>query len=159
MEPQGRAYMLSDQEGAALWFAGTLMVVKATGEETGGHFTLMDQRTPPDYAVPLHVHHEDDEGWYVLEGDVTFFCGDAAFTAGPGSWVLAPKGLPHAFRVGPAGARLLQMAWPGRFADFVRAAGQPAPGLTLPEPAPPDVERLATLGREHGIDILGPPPD
>jgi len=50
------------------------------------------------------------------------------------------------------------MACPASFADFVRAAGEPAPALTLPEPAPLDVERLTELGRQYGIQIVGPPP-
>ncbi|WP_322818889.1 quercetin 2,3-dioxygenase [Tepidiforma sp.] len=158
MEEKPRAYVLAVEEGEAIWFAGALMVLKATGDRTGGRFAFMDQRTPGDYAVPRHVHGREDESWYILEGEVTFYCGDETFTAGPGAWVFAPKGIPHAFRVGPAGARLLTMAWPAGFADFVRAAGQPASALTLPEPAPLDIEQLTVLGRQHGIEIVGPPP-
>jgi mannose-6-phosphate isomerase-like protein (cupin superfamily) len=158
MEEQSGAYVLAQEEGDAIWFAGALMILKATGEQTTGQFALLDQRAPEDYAVPLHVHDREDEGWYILEGQVTFSCGDKTFTAGPGAWVFAPKGVPHAFRVGPTDARLLTMAWPAGFADFVRVAGEPAPALTLPEPAPLDVERLTELGCQYGIQIVGPPP-
>ncbi len=158
MGGQSKAYMLSQEEGDAVWFAGALMVLKAAGEQTGGQFALLDQRAPGEYAVPRHVHEREDEAWYILEGEATFYCGDETFTAGPGAWVFAPKGIPHAFRVGPTGARLLTMAWPAGFADFVRAAGEPAPALAVPEPAPLEVERLTELGRQYGIEILGPPP-
>jgi hypothetical protein len=134
------------------------MVLGATVEHTDGRFTFLDQRTPGDCAVPRHVHDREDEAWYILEGEVTFHCGTETLRAGPGSWVFAPKGVPHAFRVGPEGARLLTMACPASFADFVRAAGEPAPALTLPEQALLDVERLTELGRQYGIQILGPPP-
>jgi len=98
-----KAYLLTQEEGDALWFAGALMVLKATGEHTDGRFTFLDQRTPGDYAVPRHVHDREDEAWYILEGEVTFYCGTETLRAGPGSWVFAPKGVPHAFRVGPGG--------------------------------------------------------
>lgn len=158
MGGHSKAYMLSQDEGDATWFAGALMVLKATGEQTDGRFALLDQRAPGDYAVPRHIHEREDEAWYILEGEATFYCGDETFSAGPGAWVFAPKGIPHAFRVGRAGARLLTMTWPADFADFVRAAGEPAPALALPEPAPLEVERLTELGRQYGIQIVGPPP-
>ncbi len=158
MNGQRRAYMLGQDEGEPIWFAGALMLLKAAGEQTDGRFALIDQRTPGEYAVPRHLHEREDEAWYVLEGEATFSCGDETFAAGPGAWVFAPSGVPHAFRVGPAGARLLTMSWPAGFADFVRAAGAPAPARSLPGPAPLEVERLTELGRQYGIDILGPPP-
>lgn len=158
--PRGTAYALSAGEGEAIWFAGALMIIKDkdAGRVPAPGFAFIDQRTPGNYAVPRHVHEREDEAWYVLEGDVTFFCGDEALSAGPGTYVFAPKGLPHAFRVGPAGARLLTLACPAGFADFVRAAGVPAPSLTLPPEAPLDAERLAEVARAYGIAITGPPP-
>jgi mannose-6-phosphate isomerase-like protein (cupin superfamily) len=50
-----------------------------------------------EWLVPLHVHHADDEAWYVLEGTLHFKIGDEKLEAGPGSAVLAPKGVPHAW--------------------------------------------------------------
>lgn len=159
MREKSRAYALASEEGEALWFAGALMLLKASGDQTEGRFALVDQRVPGDYAVPLHVHHQDDEAWYVLEGQVTFYCGDDTHTVDSGSWVFAPKGVPHAFRVRSAGARLLTMSSPAGFADFVRAAGEPARERIVPPPAPLDVERLTELGQQYGIEIIGPPPD
>ena len=76
-----------------------------------------------------------------------------------GAWVFAPKGVPHAFRVGEAGARMLTFSAPAGFADFVRAAGEPAAGLRLPPPGPLDVERLSAVAARYGIAIVGPPPE
>jgi mannose-6-phosphate isomerase-like protein (cupin superfamily) len=150
--------MLGSEEGEPIWFAGTLMLLKAAADETSGQFALLDQRVPPGYAAPRHLHRGEDEAWYLLEGDATFYCDDSQFAAGPGAWVFLPKAIPHAFRAGPAGARLLTFSAPAGFADFVRAAGEPAPGLTLPPPGPMDVPRLEALARRYGIEILGPPP-
>lgn len=158
MQATDRTYTLAAEEGEAIWFAGALMVLKAAGEQTDGRFALLDQRVPGDYAVPLHVHHDEDEAWYVLDGEATFYCGDERFTAGAGAWVFLPREVPHAFRVGPAGARLLTFSAPARFAEFVRAAGEPAPARSIPPPAPLDVARLTAVAAQYGIEILGPPP-
>ncbi len=158
MPATGKAYMLGADDGEAIWFAGTLMVLKAGGEQTAGRFALLDQCVPGEYAAPLHVHHDEDEAWYILDGEAIFVCGDDRFCAGPGAWVFLPKGVPHAFRVGASGARLLTVSAPAGFADFVRAAGEPGVGRTLPPAGPVDVERLAAIAGHYGIEILGPPP-
>jgi mannose-6-phosphate isomerase-like protein (cupin superfamily) len=158
MSEENRAYTLADADGRAYWFAGTLMILKATGEQTEGRFALLDQRVPGGYAVPWHIHHHEDEAWYLLSGEATFYCGERRFTAGPGSWIFLPKGVPHAFHVGPSGARLLTFTAPASFADFVVAAGEPAPERALPPAAPLDVERLTAIAARFGIEIIGPPP-
>jgi mannose-6-phosphate isomerase-like protein (cupin superfamily) len=159
MSGDGRAYMMKADEGQAVWFAGALMILKAAGDRTQGRFAFLDQRVAGNYAVPQHVHHAEDEAWYVLEGEVTFYCGDETFTTGPGAWVFLPKDVPHAFRVGPAGGRLLTFSAPADFANFVMAAGKPAPRLTAPPPEPPELERLAAIAAKYAIEIVGPPPE
>jgi quercetin dioxygenase-like cupin family protein len=109
--------------------------------------------------VPPHVHHDEDEAWYLLDGTVTFFCGDQQLDAGPGAWVFLPRQVPHTFRVGPQGAPMLTFTAPGSFADFVEAAGEPAQALVVPPPAAaPDPQRLASIAARYGIELLGPPP-
>jgi mannose-6-phosphate isomerase-like protein (cupin superfamily) len=158
MEGTARAYVLGEEEGEAIWFLGTLMVVKAGGSETEGRFALIDQFMPADYATPLHVHHTDDEAFYVLEGELRVHYGQQQLTAGPGTWVFAPKGVPHALQTGAAGARVLTFSSPAGFADFVRSAGEPAREHRLPPPMPVDAQRLTAIAQEHDIEILGPPP-
>jgi quercetin dioxygenase-like cupin family protein len=150
--------MLQQDEGRATWFAGALMLRKAGGAETGGTFALLDQRVPPEYAPPRHVHHDEDEAWYILEGEATFWCGGQVLRANRGAWVFLPRNIPHTFQVGPHGARLLTFTTPAGFADFVDAAGEPAHRLDLAPVAPVDPERLATIAAKFGIEILGPPP-
>jgi len=147
------AFALADRDGVATWFAGALMVEKASG----GPFDVLDQTVPPGYAPPRHVHHAEDEAWYVLAGEVTFWCGDATLQAGPGGFVFLPRGVEHCFKVGSEGARLLTFALPSGFAEFVRAAGRPAEALTVPPPEEPDVAALAATAARFGIEITGPP--
>src|SRR5215210_3891625 len=113
---------------------------------------------PAGDQPPLHAHRDDDEGFYLLEGEVTFWAGDEQRTLQPGEFVLGPKGVPHTYRVSDAGpARFLVTASTGAFAAFVQAYGEPVPRRELPERTPPDAERLGRLAAEHGIDLLGPP--
>ncbi len=158
MDAADRAYSLERDEGEPIWFLGTLMVVKAGGSETEGRFALIDQHMPAHYGTPLHVHHTDDEAFYVLAGELYVLCGQQQVRAGPGTWVFAPRGVPHAIQTGEAGARVLTFSSPSGFVEFVRAVGEPAREHALPPPAPVDAERLAAIAREHGIEILGPPP-
>lgn len=159
MSGQNRPYVMKSDEGQAFWFAGALMLMKAAGEQTEGKFAFLDQRVPADYAVPRHIHHAEDEAWYVLEGEATFYCGEETFAAGSGSWVFLPKDMPHAFRVGSEGGRLLTFTAPAKFADFVKAAGKSAPRLVVPPPAPLDIEHMAAIAAQYGIEIVGPPPE
>jgi len=154
-----RTYSLADKEGEAYWFVGALLQRKAGGEETDGKFALLDQTMPPGYAVPRHVHVEEDEAWYLLEGSMTFYCGGHVIEAAKYGWVFAPRGIPHTFKVGSGGARALTFAFPSSFADFVAEMGEPAPQLTVPPPAPVDPHRLAEVARRYGIEIVGPPPE
>jgi len=154
-----RTYSLADKEGAAYWFVGALLQRKAGGAETDGKFALFDQTMPPGYAVPRHIHLDEDEAWYMLEGSMTFYCGEHVIEAAKYSWVFGPRGVPHAFKVGPAGARALTFAFPSTFADFVADVGEPAPQLTVPPSVPVDPHHLAEVAHRYRIEIVGPPPE
>ena len=158
MGSESRAYVLGPDQGRAFWFAGALMVTKASGEDSEGAFALLDQTVPGGYAAPRHVHKDEDEAWYLLDGEATFYCGDRSFSASRHSFVFLPKGVEHTFKVGPQRARMLTLSAPASFADFVEAAGEPAPELTLPPPSPPDPAALAEVAGRFGIEITGPPP-
>jgi quercetin dioxygenase-like cupin family protein len=146
-------------EGTALWHLDTLMTFKALSEETGGRLAVWDQLLPHRSSPPLHVHHDEDEAWIVLEGALTFQIAEATWAAEAGSFVWAPRGLPHTFRVDSPTARMIALAVPGRFDRFARATGRSAGAPTLPPPSegPPDMAALVGAAREHGMEILGPP--
>jgi len=148
-------------DGDAYWFLGTLMIIKATGEDTGGAFSLLEQLAPPGFGPPLHIHHREDEPFWVLEGRVRFRCGDREFVMEGGGYVFLPKGIPHAFRIeGSTPARLMQMTLPPGFERIVQEIGVPAPARSLPPSganAPDLIERLIALGRKYHISVVGPP--
>ena len=152
-------YLLLRDEGTSVWFLGTLMTVKATGETTGKGFALIEQVLPPGFAPPPHVHHGEDEAFYILEGRLTFTCGAHTFVAPPGAFVYLPRGIVHGFTVADEQpARLLQLNTPTGLEHFFEEMGEPAQALTLPPPAPPEVEKLLALAPKYHLELQGPPP-
>ena len=83
--------------GERLVFSGVTILVRTPSEASGGAFTLFEE-VPPMADTPLHVHANEDELFYVLEGEHVFTVGDEEFAASPGGLVFAPRGVPHAQR-------------------------------------------------------------
>jgi mannose-6-phosphate isomerase-like protein (cupin superfamily) len=159
MSAGSHPYMLAREEGQAIWFLGTLMTLKATGAQTDSQFSLIEQVLPPGFAPPLHVHHAEDEAFYVIDGTITFYCGDQSFAAQAGAFVYLPKEIPHAFLVeGDQPARLLQFTAPAGLEHFHIEMGEPAPGQILPPPTAPDIPKLLALAPKYHFEVVGPPP-
>ena len=157
-------YALDTEEGEALWWSTALLTVKATAEQTGGEFFLIEEYVPKGTAPPLHVHPDDDETFYVVEGEMTFYLGDGqrvpsqTVPASAGSFLHIPKGyFPHAFRVNSETARFLVRTTP-LHEQFFRASAEPARSRTLPPPEALDMEKIRVAGAEYGVEILGPAP-
>ena len=153
-----RGYHLGSGEGKAWWFLDTLMTVKAAGDDTHDSFTLIEFGAPIGFGPPLHIHHREDEAFYLLDGAMQVVCGEDRWEAGPGSLVLLPRGVPHAFVVSSESpCRGLQITSPAQFERFVEEIGRTADTLTLPEPSQPDIDALARAAVQYGNEILGPP--
>ena len=152
-------YALGSEDGEALWFFGMLVTMKATAEQTGGEFLLIEELAPRGTATPLHVYPTDDESYYILEGEVTFYLEDGQpIPASAGSFFHIPKGyVPHAFQVDSETARFLVLTRPPH-ERFIRAAAEPAPARTLPPEAPVDMDTVLAAAQANGLEILGPPP-
>jgi quercetin dioxygenase-like cupin family protein len=134
-----------------LWFMRNRVHIHISGLETEGAFALLEATGPAGDHTPLHVHHLDDEGFYVLDGQLTLWAGDDKHVLRPGDSVLAPRGVPHSLRV-DSDARWLLTSTPAGFEAFVRSVGTPTPPVSLPAP-----DELARIAAQHGIEILGPP--
>jgi mannose-6-phosphate isomerase-like protein (cupin superfamily) len=151
---------LNTRDDSPFRFLGLPTVVRATGRTTNGAFGLIEQLSmPPGFASPYHVHHREDEAFYVLEGEVAFVCGGTWMTAGPGTYVFGPRNIPHGFEVqGTVPARMLLLCAPAGFEQFVLdlSEPEPAPGVA---PAPPDITKLVAAAAKYGVDILGPLPE
>jgi len=153
-----QAYMVKRNEAESVWFLNTLVSYKASSNQTSGQFGLIEQLLPPGFEPPLHIHHREDEAFYVLEGQITFTCNDNTFEAEAGSFVFLPRGLAHTFKVSDKQeARLLQFNTPGGFEQFHADMGEPAKTASLPEPSAPDIAKLQKLAAKYGFELLPKP--
>jgi mannose-6-phosphate isomerase-like protein (cupin superfamily) len=151
-------YVLGEGEGEAIWYVNNRATIKATAAQTGGAFGLVEMLVAPNHPIPLHIHHAEDEALWVLEGQLTVRAGDNTYTAGPGSLIFGPKGVPHTFRVeGLTQARLLVLMVPGGGEGFFVDSGRPAEGDGLPQPQPPDLARLQAMMEKYHQEVVGPP--
>jgi quercetin dioxygenase-like cupin family protein len=146
-------------EGEARWWFGALAEIKATAADTGGQMTIVEVTEHPGAEAPLHVHHRDDEGFWILEGEVTFEVGDQTIEASAGDYVFGPRGIPHRFTVGDRGCRMLFILVPAGIEDVIRATSAPAPSRTLPpppeaEPTAEEIGRLKAIVSDHGYELL-----
>jgi quercetin dioxygenase-like cupin family protein len=121
--------------------------------------TIVEATEHPGAEAPLHVRRRDDEGFWVLEGDVTFEVGDTTIEASAGDYVFGPRDIPHRFTVGDQGCRMLFILVPGGIEDVIRATSEPAPTRTLqPPPAAEltteEIEGLKAIIKEHGYEML-----
>ena len=158
MTPTTCTVALGPGEGTPLWFLTNRITMKATARTTGGAYALFEALLPAGFSPPMHIHHREDETFWVLEGHVTVRCGDETFHAGPGGYVFAPRGVPHTFVIeGGAPGRLLTLLTPGGSEAFFAEAGRAAEGPGLPPPAPPDLERLAGIAARFDMEFVGPP--
>jgi mannose-6-phosphate isomerase-like protein (cupin superfamily) len=148
---------ISRDAGEARWWLGSLAVIKATAADTGGQMSIIEITEPPGSEAPLHVHHREDESFWILEGDVTFEVGDRKIDARAGDYLFGPRDVPHRYTVGSAGCRMLFIMTPGGFEDLIIATSEPAASRTLPPPfeEEPDWERIAAIASAYGNELLG----
>lgn len=147
-------------EGEARWWFDGLAVIKATADDTGGQMTILEITEPPNTEAPLHVHHREDEAFWILEGSATFEVGDRTIEAAPGDYLFGPRHIPHRYTVGPDGCRMLFVFAPGGFEHLLRATSRPAASRVLPEPSdgPPsddEMRQMQAVIQEYGCELLG----
>jgi quercetin dioxygenase-like cupin family protein len=149
----------ADGEGEHLRFwGGGVMTMKATAEETGGAFLLFEDFMSQGKTTPLHVHTNEDETLYVLEGEILVHIDGKNYPVGPRGVAIAPRGVPHAFLVTSRTARVLTLQTPGSAEAFYRGASEPASADTDPS-GPVDFARVReSAARSGGMQVLGPPP-
>jgi mannose-6-phosphate isomerase-like protein (cupin superfamily) len=169
-EQRTGGYALRKEAGVTdIWFPPTAgrYTFKAAAAQTDGRLLQVLCRESRGGAAPLHIHHDADESWYVLAGELTVFVGDERLEVGPGDFVLGPKGVPHTFLVTSERAEFLVSFAPAGtegpsgvgLEGFFREIGIPVvPGERRPDPVPPDAEDFARRAAQYAIEILGPPP-
>lgn len=141
-----------------MWSLGGRFTVKVRGQDAEGRFSLVEGLAFQTTEPPVHIHHREDEARYVLDGKMTFYVGEETLEATTGSFVFAPKGIPHTFTVDVEPTRVLVFASPAGFEHFALELGEPASsddppaGLAVPGP-----EVLGPVAERYGIEVVGPP--
>lgn len=99
--------------GSSVWYMENLFGILADSGETGGQFALIETLSRKGMEPPRHFHRKEDEAWYVLEGEITFYIGDEIYVATPGTFIFAPRGIPHSFVLETDVIRMLILLAPG----------------------------------------------
>jgi mannose-6-phosphate isomerase-like protein (cupin superfamily) len=164
------AVLAKDEGVADLWWPYGPSVgrytIKATAAQTGGSLVQLLIRDSRGAATPLHVHHDTDETFYVIEGELTVVLGDERIEARAGDFVLGPRGVPHAWVVTSARVEMLVTCGPAGLEGptgcgidgFFREVGTPVRDGDAPQPTMPDPEDFARRMLRYGIELVGPPP-
>ena len=134
-------YHLAAGEGEPMsWFTATFQL-KASSPELG----FMELEATPGIEPPLHVHRNEDEWYYLLDGEVSFHVGESTYRGKPGSMIFFPRGIPHTFTIESPSARLLLLNTPGGFERMFELA-----------PNTPQ-EAISALAR-YDVTVVGPHP-
>jgi quercetin dioxygenase-like cupin family protein len=154
-----RPYRVASGEGIDnVWWKSGRVTVKAGGAETGHAFSQIETDDPRGSGPPLHLHHNEDETFYVVEGEITVRVGDERIDLTAGDYLFAPRGIAHAYVVRSERARMLVTASPGGVEQFFVSQGIPVTGSEPPTDAVvPPMDEMVRLFAEYGCEILGPP--
>ncbi|TXK76768.1 quercetin 2,3-dioxygenase [Paenibacillus sp. N3.4] len=148
---------LSREEGSHIWYTGGLLTIKAGSEHTGGQYSLVEELLPPGMSTPYHIHRNEDETFYLIEGEAEFIIEGTVQLAKAGAFLFLPRNIPHGFRVtGKHPARMLNMVNPAGLERFFIELSQPAAELVIPPSAMPDIPKMIEVAKRYNIEILGP---
>jgi mannose-6-phosphate isomerase-like protein (cupin superfamily) len=141
--------VLQAGEGRSFPFAGGTLTIKEDGTRTRGELTVVEIQLPAGAAPPpQHLHHQHEETWYVLDGELEFTVDDEIVSVGPGGWVLVPIGVPHTFaNPGTRPARFLSTMTPGFYLNYFEELAARI-GQMHANGEPPTRETLGRLGAE-----------
>jgi quercetin dioxygenase-like cupin family protein len=152
---------MEDKEKAlGFWFAGAQVKIHLAGDANSDAISIMEHRMPEGFSPPIHVHHHEDESFFVLEGQIRFVAGELDQMRCAGQSIHVPRGVIHSFKViSPEGGRMLTITR-GGFEQAVRDSSPVATSDDLPmafRPSAAEQQKLADACARNGINLLGPP--
>lgn len=150
---KSEAFVMEPRDGKRIQVAGDEVIVKISTRDTGGAFTVFENRTLPLHGPPLHCHPNQDESWQIIEGQYRFEVDGQEIYAGPGATVFAPRGTVHTFQnIGTTPGRTVTTVVPGGLDLFFEELETLVPRGAVPDPA-----KIAPLYEKHGLELHGPP--
>jgi mannose-6-phosphate isomerase-like protein (cupin superfamily) len=148
-----KVIVLRPGEGRSIDLGGFQMSVKASGNETGGVFSLLEANEPPGFGPPLHIHHDAAEAFYLLEGEYIIFLDGREVSCPAGSFIFIPLGLPHGFRVGSMASRKLNFYAPAAMLGYFDELSD---AIRNGDPDPADISQIAD---KYSMEVIGPVPE
>jgi quercetin dioxygenase-like cupin family protein len=155
------SYKLAAGHGLAdSWWKTGRVTTLAAGEQTGGSFAQVLTDDPHGTATPLHLHRNEEEAFYVLEGEVSVFVDEQWSELSAGDYALVTRNIPHAYVVRSERARMLVTFSPSGFEEAFTDLGVSVESSSEPpvETVMPSAEQIAAAFAPYGCEILGPPP-
>jgi len=147
--------VLETGQGQSFWLMGEFYAIKTTAEQTGGAYSVTEIESFPGNGPPPHIHHKEDECFYVVEGAFTVIVGARAFDVADGDYIRIAKGTPHTYKnVGAIPGKILVILSPGGFEQLWAELGQPGSLKQCPREEDPSVlNRLLALAPAYGLEI------
>ena len=143
----------------SVWYNGSLMTFLATGADTHGQFALIEALARRGNVPPPHIHHREDEIFYVLEGEIVVSVGDRTIKVTAGTMVFLPRDVPHSFTIESEQSRMLILLTPAGLEGWFKEFSVPAPAMMLPpadEPGYEEVQRMLEAAPRYGIEFVLP---
>src|SRR3954452_4089563 len=138
-------------QGEPRWFGDSLFEFLVPSDATGGQLSVFRATMRQGFAPPRHIHTREDEVFLVLDGDVAFEIDGRRRSAGPGTSVSMPRGVPHGFLVQSAVATMLGVMVPGHFEHLFRTLSVPADARTLPPAGSVPLEVAAVMAEQQAL--------
>ena len=143
----------------SVWYNGSLMTFLATGEDTHGQFALIEAVARRGNVPPPHIHHREDEIFYILEGEIVVSVGDRTIKGTAGTMVFLPRDVPHSFTIESEQSRMLILLTPAGLEGWFKEFSVPAPAMTLPPAGEPEYRELQSMleaAPRYGIEFVLP---
>jgi len=160
MSTEDNKFLLRLDEGKVIQVLQERMIFKVMSADTNGLYTLFVNSAEPGGGSPPHIHHQEDEAFFILEGNYEFLLGEKTLELGPGSFLFAPRGIPHASKnVGTTRSRMVVIVSPAGLENCFVEMGQPVTDTSAPATpsGPPDIEQLIAITQKYGVELLQPP--
>jgi mannose-6-phosphate isomerase-like protein (cupin superfamily) len=149
--------LLKPAQGPSFSVVGDIVTFKAVSENTNGQYTLFELRVDPEIGPPPHIHHREDEAFYIQEGELEFHLGDQTVIATPGTFLYPPKGHLHYFK-NITNQRVKMLVWcmPAGIEKYFIEVGVPvddpeSPSRPVTQEA---IDRVLAAGPKYGIEFI-----
>ena len=155
---KNRPIVTTPAEGRTVSLVGDIYRFLVVGEDTGGRYALFEATVLPGGGPPPHRHSREEEGFYILEGEITVHVDDQCFVATTGTFANMPVGSLHCFKneSGKLARMLISVAPAGLEKMFLEVGQGVVPGTRPLPPTKEDIQKLMAVAPQYGIEIKLP---